>query len=197
MKKIDLLRAINDIDDDMILEAAPGRLIRKKKAFWLDYRFLAACASVMVLAIIILPGMNQKKTSDYMGPGAVISNPTNEKVEADFLCPETFRDNAVVVMTTEDSIIAEYYDGDENRVLTITRTVAEDTVSTDSSDSTETSERIDQEIKSIGNDSATKSYNGSQLVYEVTWYEGEYCYTIVSEDGLTREEVDELMDSVR
>ena len=65
LKEKDILRAMNEIDDDLISEASPSSWYREKKRVpvW-NWRNVVSFASVVLIAFLVLPVLSQRKSAD-------------------------------------------------------------------------------------------------------------------------------------
>ncbi|MBR0385914.1 MAG: hypothetical protein IJI05_05130 [Erysipelotrichaceae bacterium] len=186
MKNRDLLKAINDIDDDMILEAAPGRTLKKAhRPFWIDIRFLSGAAAVMLMFVMLLPlasGNMKKNESDMLPTGDKSAHA--EELAVEMKAPETFRDSEMVEYQAvdEQTVCAKYCDDKGEVLLTITRKAVSDSGNTEGEKTAPAA--VDME------------YNGTVPQHEWRWHKGSYEYSVVSSEELSPEELQQLIDSV-
>ncbi len=180
MKKTDLLKAINDIDDDLIMEAAPARHIRKPL---LDLRgalgLLSAAAAVIVMTVV-LPNSFTKQ--DSMLPN---NAPGGKSVEKEMSYPEIIADELVpeMTITEENTPVVRYYDSDGEVVMTLTR-----------------EEKKDEDTREFSGPAAVNS-NGSdvtedQVVIDYYWENENYFYHLESLLPLSDQQLEELKNNI-
>ena len=175
MKKEDLLRAINDIDDDLILEAAPVK-IRKRK--WFSWERMLPLASAAAVIVMIVVTGSAGMTKNASGGSAFVVDKSEEAV-ADFFYPQQYGSGtAAISYQQEDTVTVEYSDSEGNVVMTVTREKIGVDTATDYGISKET----------LAEDEAAFSYQ---------WDNGEYHYRARAGYKLKTEEIDKLDELFR
>lgn len=199
MKPMTVLKAVNEIDDDYILEAAPkGYLPKEKPAFgWLNMRALATAAAVILLAVFF--GISSLKQDQ---PDVTVVTPykhyeTMEEVKAvtgfAMECPETYKDSspAGYAVYGGSMIEAQYISSDEETVMNIRKAKeAEEDISGDYT-------AYDTEIQ-WQTDGITYTAKGNDGLYHlILWQNGEYSYSVNVSEGISEQEAGNLAGVIR
>lgn len=203
MKKETILKAINDIDDDFILEAAPkGYLQKEKPAFSrLNMKMLAGAFAILMLAVmmpsLLKPAENtpadQKPPVQLVNPA--VSVETLEEAEAitgfALECPETFGEwnRSGIAVNNGKMIDVTYTDKDENARMHIRKAAGEDDISGDYNtyDSAEETSAGSKTVTLKGND---------QTVSLMIFTENGYSYSVNMDEGLSREDALKLAEMI-
>ena len=131
MKNTDLLRAMNDIDDEFIEEAARKRASLFPSGF--SFRTVASLAMVMIAVIgimIIVPAVSTK-TMGNLAPDSLTEDSYNKPVEEKNVRPSAVQTNeGMEVYVTEQQINGEEtlkeYASDNGEVMYTVRKTMED-----------------------------------------------------------------------
>ena len=198
MKPMTMLKAVNEIDDDYILEAAPkGYLQKEKPAFgWFNMRALAGALAVLVLAVFFgIRSMNSDK------PDVTIVNPmthfeTMEEVQAvtgfTMECPATYKDSAPDGYTVYNGklIEAKYISAGEETVMRVRKAKgSEEDISGEYTDyPTETQWQ---------KGGITYTAKGTGAMYNlILWQSGDCSYSVSVSEGISRSEADNLTGAI-
>ena len=203
MKEMDLLRAMNDIDDKYIEEAAPGEPV-KKPLFRKYYRQFTAGAGVFA---VLLFGFIWVRVSDHrMGsaaggnmnstaPQAVMeSAPEPEEKSADagydnvmttgsaamaFTYPDSYREYTVVTEEESEEGLAVVYrneQGAEGMRIIISR--------------------MTQSFNANVPRNDLNAESREQMTKDAVWTEGDWTYRIILSEEISAEEMQELMNEI-
>ena len=204
MKEMDLLRAMNDIDDKYIEEAAPGEPV-KKPVFRKYYRQFTAGAGVFA---VLLFGFIWVRVSNYrMGspaaggsvnaaaPQAVMeSAPEPEEKSADdgygnvittgsaamaFTYPDSYREYTVVTEeNTEEGLAVVYRNeqGEEGMRIIVSRMAQSFNANVPRND--------------------LNAESREQMTKDAVWTEGDWTYRIILSEEISAEEMQELMNEI-
>ena len=195
MKKENMLRVLNDLNDDFIAEAAPRSLMPKERvSSWFNMRALAGAMAVLVIAL--LSPLFLHKPSDPVQTGTpftvyTVKSDAEEKAGFTITCPEELQDCSVSEYRVYSIGILEavYTNTDEETVLTIRKARGSDDISGDYStyaeETTVTREDIVITVK-----------GGDSLYNLMTWTADGCTYAVSADMGITSEEAYLLFDSV-
>ena len=195
MKPITMLKAVNEIRDDYLLEAAPkGYLPQEKKAFsWFNMRALAGAMAVVLFAIFIGTRQMNKPGVATVTPYAVYET-LNEAADVtgfELECPESIADSTVRKYAVYQGTMTEviYLAADESRCATLRKAAGSEDISGDyNAWETETQMTVN------GNAVTAKGDHGT--VSLLTWTEGEYSYSLSLETGIAPEEAESLISLI-
>lgn len=204
MKEMDLLRAMNDIDEEYVEEAAPPAKEKKKRAGWVPMRYLVTagmfaavlmCSTVVLNLIGFRSGnsaanvpesvmVSEEKAADESVPAmaagseAETDTAVNGPAEsmAEFRVPNTYGDyGSVVFSADQDAEEAAYKDEKGLTGLTLTRTPARNR-----------SEGLIEEM----------TVREGIMIREAGWCSGGYVYHAVFAEPVPVSEVLKLMEEV-
>ena len=193
MKKEDMLRVFNDLNDDFIDEAVPRSLKPKESPFaWLNTRVLAGAMAVLVLAILSplflrrpsAPVQIAKPFTSYAEKSAA-----EEKSGLVITCPEEWHDCSVSEyrVYTTGILEAVYTNADEETVLTIRKARGNEDISGDYSTYAEES--------TVTIDNIVITAKGSDGRYNlITWTADGFSYAVSSSTGILPEEVSDFIE---
>ena len=196
MKKETVLKALNDIDDGFIEEAAPkGYLPKEKPGFsWLNMRMLAGALAVVLMAVL-LP--NILRPADSGQPGNIqLVNPVSgystlaeaEKVTGFPLdCPNIIQDWKASEINVIANVITEvsYADKSGQTVLYVRKAKGSDDISGDYNEYS-----FEKELKTDGKTITVKG--SDNLCYLLIWTDQGYSYAVSAETGISLEEAAEI-----
>ena len=202
MKEMDLLRAMNDIDDKYIEEAAPGEPVRKP-VFRKYYRQFTAGAGIFA---VLLFGFVWVRVSNYrMGSAAggsvdlaapqVMENAAEPEEKSEdagygnvmttgsaamaFTYPESYREYTVVTEEeTEEGMAVVYRNeqGEEGMRIIFSRMA----------------QSFNANMPQNDQDSEAEE----QLTRGAVWTEGDWTYRIILSEEISAEEMKELMNEI-
>lgn len=192
-----LLHAIEDIDDQYLLEAEEQPMKRTKKQIsnrWMKYIAVAACAG-----IVLTPATTQTEPATTE-ESVQIPNPfipcATLQAAVDIAgfsldAPDAYGvyDHTVIQAIEGKMIEVIYEDTSETEGLRIRKGVGTDSISGDYNcyDSEET--------QTIAGVSVSIRKNGD-LIFVAEWTDGGYAHSITSENGLTADELETLVSEV-
>ncbi len=202
MKEMDLLRAMNDIDEEYIAEAAPPVKEKKKRSVWVPMRYLVTAgvfAAVLMVSTAVMNLMDfragsasggasesilatEEKAADDSVPAmaesdeAVNAAAADEEVAGTFRVPNTYGEyGSVTFSASQDSEEAVYLDEKGRAGLTLTRTPGRDR-----------SEGLIEEM----------TVREGIMIREAGWCAGGYVYHAVFAEPVPVTEVLKLMEEV-
>ena len=204
MKEMDLLRAMNDIDDKYIEEAAPGEPV-KKPLFRKYYRQFTAGAgvfAVLLFAFVWVRVSNYRMGSTASG-GAVmdaapqmaesaVEETDNKSADAGygnltitssaaltFTYPESYREYTVVTEEdTEEGLAVVYRNEQGKEGLRI--------IFSRKQESFNANMPLDE----------SKEEEAARMAKDAVWTDGEWTYRIVLAEEISEEELQELMNEI-
>jgi len=201
MKEMDLLRAMNDIDDKYIEEAAPGEPV-KKPLFRKYYRQFTAGAgvfAVLLFAFVWVRVSNYRMGSTASGGAAMDAAPQmaesaveetdNKSADAGygsltatsaaamaFTYPESYREYTVVSEEeTEEGLAVVYRDEQGKEGLRII---------------------FSREPNSFNASMPQAEAEEARMAKDAVWTDGEWTYRIVLAEEISAEELQELMNEI-
>lgn len=208
-----LLHAIGDIDDPYLLEAEEQPMKQTKKQIsnrWMKYIAVAACAGIVLTAALLQ--YERSKSQSPLTPATTQTEPatTEESVQipnpfipcatlqaavdiAGFSldAPDAYGayDHTTIQAIEGEMIEVIYEDTSENEGLRIRKGVGTDPISGDYN-------RYDsEETQTIAGVSVSIRKNGD-LIFVAEWTDGGYAHSIISENGLTADELETLVSEV-
>lgn len=208
-----LLHAIEDIDDQYLLEAEEQPMKQTKKQIsnrWMKYVAVAACAGIVLTGALLQ--YERSKSQLPLTPSATQTEPatTEENVQlpnpfipcatlqaaADIAgfsldTPDAYGtyDRTVIQAIEGEMIEVIYEDASETEGLRIRKGVGTDPISGDYN-------RYDSEgTQTIAGISVSVRKNGD-LIFVAEWTDSGYAHSITSEDGLTADELETLVSEV-
>ncbi len=201
MKKETMLRAVNDIRDEFIEEAAPkGTLPKEKPVFsWLNIRVLAGAFAVLLLALFI-PGL-YKQPDSPQNPNVLIPKPftvceTMQEAEsiAGFAldAPESYNGWKMAEISVYNSQMIDiaYTDADGNPLMHIRKGGGSKDISGDFN--TYEYEKTEE------TGGRTVTYKGSgDLCSLILWTEDGYSYSVSLQTGIPMEDAQQLTEMIR
>lgn len=210
MKEMRLMRAIGEIDDKYIEEAAPSG--EKKTAIrfapWTKFAGIAACAAIAIGAgifaltqqggnIVASPGQTEEGTSDYVqyvNPIAEFDtlSEAENAVGFDIEIPESYGDHSTRRFSVITGTILEiqYYDDSENRGMNIRKTRGGEDVSGDYSEYDNVSE--------IQTAAGAVTIKGNDGEYDLAvWNSDGYSYSVSVDSGISEEEMIKIVEKIQ
>ncbi len=208
-----LLHAIEDIDDQYLLEAEEQPMKRTKKQIsnrWMKYIAVAACAGIVLTAALLQ--YERSKSQSPLTPATTQTEPatTEESVQipnpfipcatlqaavdiAGFSldAPDAYGayDHTTIQAIEGEMIEVIYEDTSETEGLRIRKGVGTDSISGDYN-------RYDsEETQTIAGVSVSIRKNGD-LIFVAEWTDDGYAHSITSENGLTADELETLVSEV-
>lgn len=207
-----LLHAIEDIDDQYLLEAEEQPMKQTKKQIsnrWMKYVAVAACAGIVLTSGILI---QQERNKSHLTPATTQTEPatTEESVQipnpfipcatlqaaADIAgfsldAPDAYEayDHTTIQAIEGEMIEVIYEDASETEGLRIRKGVGTDPISGDYN-------RYDsEETQTIAGVSVSIRKNGD-LIFVAEWTDGGYAHSITSENGLTADELETLVSQI-
>lgn len=179
MKNIDLLKAMNDIDDQYIEEAMPSAFQEKKKSFHFNLFLKLACAFVVGISSYgIYRYVNQNKSISSYDEEVTITNPyvdystledASNAIGFTIVLPEDITTKEYTVI--ESKILqVSYYDAQEERYLSIRKAVGNEDISGDYTEYPNT--------KVVGINDTEVTFKEDDENISVTWMKDGYSYAI-------------------
>lgn len=209
MKEMRLMRAIGEIDDKYIEEAAPSE--EKKTAIrfapWAKFVGIAACAAVAAGAgifavtqrgnIVISSVQTEEGTSDYVqyvNPFAEFDSLSEAEDAVGFgiEIPESFGDHSEQRFSVITGTILEiqYYDDSESRVMNIRKTKGSEDVSGDYTEYSNVSE--------IQTAAGAVTIKGGDDKYSLAvWTSGGYSYSVLVGSGVPEDELIKIVEEIQ
>lgn len=205
MKKETMLKAMNDIDDLFIEEAAPkGYLPKEKPVFsWLNAKMLAGAFAVLLMAIVlprVLRHSDSTQPSGIPGGNIQLVNPASgystlaeaEEVTGFPLeCPAEFREWAASEINVIANIITDvtYTAADGKTAMHIRKAEGSDDISGDYN-----AYEFEKEIEAGGKTVTVKGNN--DLCYLMIWTEGGYSYSVNLVEGISTADAAAIADLI-
>lgn len=217
MKEMRLMRAIGEIDDKYIEEAAPSG--EKKTAIrfapWTKLAGIAACAAIAIGAGIFV--LTQQSGNIVASPGQLGTNQTNEvsgssdmdqyvnpfmefdtleeaesTVGFDITIPEAYEDYSELSFFVADGRILEiqYYDSDDNRGLLVRKAKGSEDISGDYTEYSDVSE-----IQTAAGAVTIKGNDGEYNL--AVWTFGEYSYSVFVGSGVSEDELKNIVEEIQ
>lgn len=210
MKEMRLMRAIGEIDDKYIDEAAPSEVKRTAIRFapWAKFVGIAACAAIAVGAgifavtqqrgSIVDPATQPESgTSDYVqyvSPIAEFDTLSEAENAAGFEIhvPESYGDYSERRFSVITGTILEiqYYDDSENRGMNIRKTRGTDDVSGDYTEYGNVSE-----IQTAAGTVTIKGNDDKFLL--AVWTSGEFSYSVSVDSAVSEDELKEIAEKIQ
>lgn len=210
MKEMRLMRAIGEIDDKYIEEAAPSG--EKKTAIrfapWTKLAGIAACAAIAIGAgifvltqqsgnIVASPSQTEEGTSDYVqyvNPIAEFDtlSEAENAVGFDIEIPESYGDYSTRRFSVITGTILEiqYYDDSENRGMLVRKTKGGEDVSGDYNEYDNVSE-----IQTAAGAVTIKGNDGEYNL--AVWTFGEYSYSVFVGSGVSEDELIDIFEKIQ
>lgn len=210
MKEMRLMRAIGEIDDKYIEEAAPSG--EKKTAIrfapWTKFAGIAACAAIAIGAgifaltqqggnIVASPGQTEEGTSDYVqhvNPIAEFDtlSEAENAVGFDIEIPESYGDHSTRRFSVITGTILEiqYYDNREKRGMLVRKTKGGEDVSGDYNEYDNVSE--------IQTAAGAVTIKGNDGEYDLAvWNSDGYSYSVSVDSGISEEEMIKIVEKIQ
>lgn len=190
-----MLKALNDIDDDLIMEANEQALGVNRKPFLnFDFRKLAPVMAVMVLAIT-LTITQLYKPNDIMtgGQEVTVSSLSEAEKIASFpiSVPQSAGGQTVgKIGVIEDTLISVYYGDEENAAVIIVKGKGSDDISGDYN------EYAEQQVFNYENLEITVEGNDG-LINKAIWTKEQFSFAILTSDGLSLNEIKEIIKEIK
>lgn len=205
MKEMDLLRAMNDIDDKYIEEAAPGEPARKPvfRKYYRQFTAGAGIFAVLLFGFVWVRVSNYRMGSatggsmDTVAASQVMENaaaPEEKSVEAgygftmtaaagvighDFVYPDSYREYTVVTEEdTEEGLAVVYRNeqGEEGMRIVFSHMANSFNANIDQPEAAE--ERAEQMMK------------------DAVWTDGDWTYHVILTEEISAEEMEELINEI-
>ncbi|MBQ6655534.1 MAG: hypothetical protein IJM79_08455 [Erysipelotrichaceae bacterium] len=182
-----ILKAMNDIDDDLIMEANEESYGRERKPFLnLDFRRLAPVMAVMVLAVALTVTQLGHR-GDVITGGYEI--PAESLAEAERIAsfpisvPESAGDQPIgKIGVIENTAISVYYGDEENVSVIIVKGKGSEDVSGDYN------EYAERSVISLESREVTLEGNGA-LICKAIWTDGQFSYAVLAPEGLSLDDI--------
>lgn len=208
MKEMRLMRAIGEIDDKYIEEAAPSEEKKTAMRFapWTKFAGIAACAAIVIAAgvfaftqrgnIVASPEQPESGTSDYVQYVSPIEefdtlSEAENAVGFEIEIPEScggYSDRTFSVIT--GTILEIRYYDDSGTQLIIRKTRGSEDVSGDYTEYSDVSE--------IQTAAGTVTIKGSEGEYNLAvWTSGEYSYSVFAGSGLSEDELIKIVEKIQ
>ena len=187
METLKMLKAINEIDDELIMEANAESFAAEKKSFWkLDFIKLAPILAVIVLAVFIVVGnLNRKPLTTGGNPAVTVNSLSEAEETAGFpiSVPQKYGDDEIFTITVvNESVICVHYGSEEDVNMVIYKGTGSEDVSGDYN--------TYPEIQDISYDYRNVQIKGNAgKVYLATWTDRQYSFAISIPDGTELENV--------
>lgn len=210
MKEMRLMRAIGEIDDKYIEEAAPFG--EKKTAIrfvpWTKFAGIAACAAIAIGAgifaltqqggnIVASPGQTEEETSDYVQYVSPIAefdtlSEAENAVGFDIEIPESYGDYSTrrFLVITGTILEIQYYDDSENRGMNIRKTRGGEDVSGDYN--------VYDNVYGIQTAAGAVTIKGNDGEYDLAvWNSGEFSYSVSVDSGISEDEMIKIVEKIQ
>ena len=187
-----LLKAINNIDDELIMEANVEVFPTQKKPFWnISFARLAPFMAVIVLAVFITVGnLNRKPITTGGNPVVTVNSLSDAEKTAGFpiSVPQKYGDDEIFTITVvNESVICVHYGSEEDVDMIIYKGTGSEDVSGDYTSYPDVQE-IDYDYRAI-----QMKGNGGKI-YLATWNDKQYSFAIRIPDGA---ELDDIKAVIR
>ncbi|MBR4446087.1 MAG: hypothetical protein IKS37_09385 [Solobacterium sp.] len=199
MKKEDMLKAMNDLRDDFIEEAAPKSYLPKKKApwyAWQNMRYALSAAFVLILALVITPMFGNRQPENPVTIARPFTDYTDVKEaqeEAGFTltCPDKWKDASIYQYRVyESGILEAFYGSEDNTVMSVRKAKGDDDISGDYT-------AYDLNI-TVREDDLQGEFNGTNgLVKRMIWTDQKYSYAVLLDPGITQDEAEQLLHKIK
>ena len=182
-----MLKAINDIDDELIMEANAEAFPAEKKSFFnVSFAKLAPFMAVIVLAVFIAAGsLNRKPITAGGNPVVTVNSLSEAEQTAGFpiSVPQKYGDDGIFTITVvNESVICVHYGSEEDVNMIIYKGTGSEDVSGDYS--------TYPEIQNIDYDYRNVQLKGNAgKIYLATWTDRQYSFAVRIPDGAELEEV--------
>ena len=196
-KEIEFLKAINDIDDELIMEASEESYGRWKKPFLnFSIQKLAPLMSVMVLAIALTVSYfaNRGNIDVTAGYGITVSNLAEaEKVAGFSLSVPASVSSAGIskIVACKDESIAVYYGEEEKPSVIIVKGQGSEDISGDYTEyaCSSTVSLAEGPVTVMGNDAAA--------INKVIWTRERFSYAVLVPDGMSLNEILPIINATK
>lgn len=202
MKKETILKAMTDINDDFILEAAPkGYMPKEKKAFsWFNMKVLAGAFAVLLMAIllpqVLKPGQNVPGGSgdvELVRPYETVESMAQAEQITGFSMdyPDTFLEwtSSEINVYNKEMIDVAYTDANEQIMMHVRKAEGEEDISGDFN-----AYGFETEING-GNYKVTVKGNDGR-VHLMTWIRSGYSYSISLTEGISLDDAARIVSDI-
>lgn len=194
MKSITIIKAMNNIDDAFIEEAILGRKIRSRKNVMHYFPAIAGLAAAAVIGLIFV--MNRSTVTP--GPDAQVVNPfvyydtlaeASQSAGFDISVPDEINGARLSDIAVIDGTILDICYGDEAQ-YNVRKGAGNEDISGDYEEYTTV-----LTVSACGKEVLIKG-NGD-MYYVAIWTDGGYTYSFSAAEGLSEEEMMEIIGEIR
>ncbi len=189
-----MLKALNDIDDDLIMEANEQALGVNRKPFLnFDFRKLAPVMAVMFLAVVLTVNHLNKPIDVTGGYEVTVSSLSEAEKIASFpiIVPQSAAGQTIgKIGVIEDTLISVYYGDEENAAVIIVKGKGSDDISGDYN------EYAEQQVFNYENLEITAEGNDG-LINKAIWTKEQFSFAILTSDGLSLNEIKEIIKEIK
>ncbi len=182
-----LLKAINDIDDELIMEANVEVFPTQKKPFWnIGLARLVPFMAVIVLAVFIAVGnLDRKPITTGGNPVVTVNSLSDAEKTAGFpiSVPQKYGDDEIFTITVvNESVISVHYGSEEDVDMVIYKGTGSEDISGDYTVYPDVQD-IEYGFRSI------QLQGNAGKIYLATWNDRQYSFAVRIPDGAELEEV--------